>query len=114
MALRQNPQVGLARSVAQAAGQVPSELRSAYYPVLGANLTGAGALDGSRIAAGGLNNPVVYDRLGMGFTVSQMITAETAYSADTFALTTFWAWAGMATSTARGHTPAISRATQSR
>ena len=74
MALRQHPQIGLARSLAQAAGQVPAELRSAYFPVLGANLTGAGALDGSRIAAGGLNNPVVYDRLGMGFTVSQMIT----------------------------------------
>ena len=33
-----------------------------------------GADNGSRIAAGGLTNPAVYDRLGSGLTVSQLIT----------------------------------------
>jgi len=74
IALRQHPRVGQARSEAQAAGQVAAQLRSAYFPTVGANLTGAGALNDSRIAAGGLNNPLVYDRLGVGFSVSQLIT----------------------------------------
>src|SRR5581483_10317138 len=35
---------------------------------------GADAMDGSRIAAGGLNNPVIYDRFATGFTVNQLLT----------------------------------------
>ncbi len=33
-----------------------------------------GADNGSRIAAGGLTNPVIYDRLGSGLTISQLVT----------------------------------------
>lgn len=74
VALRRHPRVGVARSVAEAAGEVPSELRSAYFPIVGASVTGAGAMNNSRIGAGGLNNPLVYDRLGAGVTVSQLVT----------------------------------------
>jgi len=74
IALRNNPRIGSAAFTAQAAGQVPAELRSAYMPQVFGSVTGAGASDGTRIAAGGLNNPVIYDRLASGVTVSQMIT----------------------------------------
>ena len=37
-------------------------------------MTGVGADTGSRIAAGSLNNPVIYNRLGTGITVNQLIT----------------------------------------
>ena len=37
-------------------------------------MTGVGADNGSRLAAGGLNNPVVYNRLGTGLSIGQMIT----------------------------------------
>jgi outer membrane protein len=74
IALQANPRVGAARFSAMAAGQVPAEYRANYLPQFFGNITGAGASDGSRIAAGGLNNPVIYDRLASGLTVSQMIT----------------------------------------
>src|SRR5205085_3170613 len=42
-------------------------------PVASASLTGAGSLDDSRVAAGALNNPVIYSRLATGVTVSQLV-----------------------------------------
>src|SRR5206468_4636023 len=45
-----------------------------YAPSLQGNLTGVGADNGSRLAAGGLNNPVIYNRVGTGLSVGQMIT----------------------------------------
>ena len=74
IALQEHPAITSARLTAQAAGQVPAQYRSNYFPQLFGSVTGAGASDGSRIAAGSLNNPVIYDRLATGFTVSQMIT----------------------------------------
>jgi outer membrane protein len=59
---------------ASAAGQVPAELKANLEPTLSGSLTGVGADPGSRIAAGALNNPVVYNRLGSGLSVSQLIT----------------------------------------
>ncbi len=38
------------------------------------NVTGADAKDGSRIAAGGLNNPIILDRVAAGVSVSQLLT----------------------------------------
>ena len=37
-------------------------------------MTGVGASDGSRIAAGALNNPIIYDRFASGIGVSQLVT----------------------------------------
>ena len=37
-------------------------------------MTGAEAQDGSRIAAGGLNNPIILDRVAAGLSVSQLVT----------------------------------------
>jgi outer membrane protein len=43
-------------------------------PNLFSSFTGASALDNSRIAAGGLNNPVIYDRVAGGLSVGQLLT----------------------------------------
>jgi outer membrane protein len=74
LAIQNNPAFSAARFTAAAAAQVPIEYRSAYQPTAFGSVTGVGADNGSRLAAGGLNNPVVYDRLGTGLTVSQMVT----------------------------------------
>src|SRR5437870_1260143 len=74
LALQNNPQAAAAQFTAAAAYQVPNQYRAAFQPNMFGSLTGVGADNGSRLAAGGLNNPVVYDRLGSGLTVSQMIT----------------------------------------
>jgi len=74
LAVQNNPRLTAAQLTAAAAAQVPKEYRAAYEPTVFGSLTGVGADNGSRLAAGGLNNPVVYDRLGSGMTVAQMVT----------------------------------------
>lgn len=74
IALKSNPQITVARLNALASHQVTRETRSALLPTATVNLTGVEAEEGSRIAAGGLNNPVIYDRSAAGTTVSQLIT----------------------------------------
>jgi outer membrane protein len=49
-------------------------VRSNLYPTSLGSVTGAGALNNSRIAAGALSNSIIYDRLATGFTVGQTIT----------------------------------------
>jgi outer membrane protein len=74
LALQNNPQISAARYTAAAAYQVPNEYRANYQPSLVGNFTSVGADNGSRLAAGGLNNPIVYNRVGSGLAVSQLIT----------------------------------------
>lgn len=74
LAIQNNPQFAVARLNAAAAYQVPLEYRAGFAPFLAGSVTGVGADSGSRLAAGGLNNPVVYNRLASGLTVSQMVT----------------------------------------
>ncbi|HEV2178188.1 MAG TPA: TolC family protein [Terriglobia bacterium] len=74
IAARNHPQLGAARFAAQAASQVVTETQSAYYPFAYGSLTGAGALPNSRIAAGALNNPIIYNRYSDGVAVNQLIT----------------------------------------
>src|SRR5689334_9315773 len=74
LAGQNSPRVAAARYTAAAANEVTKEYRSAYQPTAFASLTGVGADNGSRLAAGSLNNPVVYNRLGSGLTLSQLIT----------------------------------------
>jgi len=59
---------------ARAANEVVRETRSAYFPTAFGSVTGADAENGSRIAAGGLNNPIIYDRFATGVTVGQLLT----------------------------------------
>lgn len=74
MAVRSHPSLGAARSAAAAASEIVTETRSAYFPVAFGSLTGGAALPNSRIAAGALNNPVIYNRYSDGLTVGQLIT----------------------------------------
>jgi outer membrane protein len=74
LAIQNNPQFSAARYNAAAAYQVAPQYKAAYEPNFSGTLTSVGADNGSRLAAGGLNNPVVYSRFGSGLTVGQMIT----------------------------------------
>src|SRR5581483_208576 len=74
IALQNNPQFSAARLTAAAAYQVPTEIKAVIEPQFVGNLTGVGADSGSRLAAGALNNPIVYDRIGSGMSISQLIT----------------------------------------
>ncbi|HLY63047.1 MAG TPA: TolC family protein [Terriglobia bacterium] len=73
-AVSHHPQISSVRYSALAAGQATREQQSAYYPFAFGNLTGAGADPNSRLAAGGLNNPIIYNRYANGVTVGQFIT----------------------------------------
>jgi outer membrane protein len=74
LAVKNNPHLAAATLVAAAASQVPAEYRSAYFPTLFASATGVDAENGTRLAAGGLTNPIVYDHIAGGVTVNQMVT----------------------------------------
>ena len=74
MAIAHNPNISVARLIALAQAQVTREVRSAELPTVQGALTAAGAHENSRITAGLLNNPSVYDRAAGGLTVSQLIT----------------------------------------
>ncbi|HZR22719.1 MAG TPA: TolC family protein [Vicinamibacterales bacterium] len=73
-AIDSNPTVRAGRYSALAATEGIREARSAYFPTSFGSFTGAGATDGTRIAAGGLNNPTILDRFAAGFGVSQLLT----------------------------------------
>lgn len=74
LALRTHPAIQSSQFTAQAATQVITETRSVELPTLFGSVTGVGALNGSRISAGALNNPVIYDRFAFGATISQFVT----------------------------------------
>lgn len=74
IAIRNHPRVQAAVSLAMAAREQTVEARSAYYPTARGSLTGVEAEHNSRIAAGGLNNPIIYDRYANGFEVSEIVT----------------------------------------
>jgi outer membrane protein len=73
-ALANHPRVLGAEAIASAASAVKTETQSARYPTIFGSLTAVDALSNSRIAAGGLNNPIIYDRYSNGVTVSQLVT----------------------------------------
>jgi len=74
MALRNNPNISVARLLALAQAQVTREARSAELPAAVSSLTAVGSHPDSRITAGALNNPSIFDRAAGGLTVSQLIT----------------------------------------
>jgi outer membrane protein len=73
-ALQNHPQVLAGQYAAQAGAEATREARSAFFPTAYGSVTGAEAQDGSRIAAGGLNNPIILDRAAAGVAVSQLLT----------------------------------------
>jgi outer membrane protein len=73
-ALKNHPQIQAAQYTSAAATELVREARSAYFPTAVLSFTGAQAQNGSRIAAGGLNNPVIYDRFASGVNIGQLLT----------------------------------------
>ena len=75
LALQNHPQIAEANYRALAAQEVVKETRAGYFPNanLYADAVGANSED-TRILAGGLNNPSVYDRAAGGLEVNQLIT----------------------------------------
>jgi outer membrane protein len=74
IAIQNHPQIQAAQDRAAAAGQMVRQTRSAYYPTANGSLSGAYAEHASRIAAGGLNNSIIYDRYANGVMVNQLVT----------------------------------------
>lgn len=74
VALKNHPRLQEAKLSAAVAGEVVTEVRSAYYPTISANFTGVMAEADSRIAAGALNNPIIYDRYSNGLELDQLVT----------------------------------------
>ena len=74
LALQNNPLIMAVKLNADAAYLVPVEYKASYLPTLFGSVTGVGADTGTRLAAGGLNNPVVYNRIGTGVSISQLLT----------------------------------------
>jgi outer membrane protein len=74
MAIQNHPRIQSSESLATAASAQVREARAAYYPTAAASLTGVEAENNSRIAAGGLNNSIIYDRYSNGLSVSQLVT----------------------------------------
>jgi outer membrane protein len=74
LAVKNNPDVSAALLFAAAANQVTIETKAADYPTAYASVTGAGAIHSSNLSAGGLTNSSVNNRVGSGFTATQLIT----------------------------------------
>lgn len=74
IAIKNNPQIAVGRLTALASQQVTREVRSNLWPRATGDITGVDAESGTRITAGALNNPVIYERAAAGLVVSQLIT----------------------------------------
>lgn len=74
IAIEHNPNISIARLLALVQEQVSRETRSIEMPTATGNLTAVDAHDNSRITAGMINNPSIFDRAAGGLTVSQLIT----------------------------------------
>jgi outer membrane protein len=74
IALKNNPQITVGRLRALVAEQYVRESRAALLPNAYLSLTAVDANPGSRIAAGFLNNPILFPRAAEGASVSQLVT----------------------------------------
>ena len=74
-ALRNHPAYAAAQLRELLAKEALKETQSAYFPTANAYVDAVDtAWDNTRILAGGINNPSVYDRVGEGVAVTQLIT----------------------------------------
>ncbi len=74
IAIRNNPNITVARLLALAQAQVTRETRSAEFPTIAGALTAVDAHNNTRITAGGLDDPAIFDRAAGGLSVNQLIT----------------------------------------
>ena len=72
--LQNHPGITVAELRAVAARAATTVARSAYFPTVSLNGTAVGTGDANtRIAAGGLNNPLIYDRAAVGLSFTQVL-----------------------------------------
>ncbi len=74
LALKNHPQVLASQALSLRADKITTEARSAYYPALNGEVTGAQANVNSRLGAGLINAPALFNHFGTGLTLSQLIT----------------------------------------
>ena len=74
IALQNHPQIQAAAQLATAASAQVKEVQASYFPLANGSLTGAKAETNSRIAAGFLNSPSVFDKFADGVSVAQFLT----------------------------------------
>ena len=75
LALKNHPQIAAANYRALAAQEAVVETRAGFFPSVNLYGTAVGANEeGTRIMAGGLNNPSVFDRAAGGLEASQLLT----------------------------------------
>lgn len=74
MALKNHPRVLASQALSLAANQITREARSAYYPTVNGEVTGAQANLSARLGAGALNDPRLFNHFGTGLSLSQLIT----------------------------------------
>lgn len=73
-AVKNHPQVLAAEATSLRADRITVETKSAYYPSLNVEITGAQANEDARLGAGVLNDPRLFTHFGSGLTLSQLIT----------------------------------------
>jgi outer membrane protein len=74
LALKNHPQVLASQALSLRADKITTEARAAYYPALNGEVTGAQANVNSRLGAGLINTPALFNHFGTGLTLSQLIT----------------------------------------
>jgi outer membrane protein len=74
LALKNNPQITIGKLRALVAHQYVREARSALLPTASLSLTAVDSNPGSRLAAGFLNNPILFPRAAAGASVNQLIS----------------------------------------
>jgi outer membrane protein len=76
IALTQHPRISVANLTALAAKESTRQARSAFFPNVFGSVTAVGNTDpnDTRLGAGALNNPIIYEREANGVTISQLIT----------------------------------------
>lgn len=74
IAIQNHPQIQAAASLASVAEAQVTQAKSTYYPLVYGSASGSLAENDTRIGAGGLTSPRVFDRYGNGLAVSQLVT----------------------------------------
>lgn len=74
LALKNHPQILASQAMYLRDDQITTQMRAAYYPTLNGEMTGAQASLNSRLGAGVLNDPRLFNHFGSGLELSQLIT----------------------------------------
>jgi outer membrane protein len=74
LALKNNPEITIGKLRALVAHQYAREARAAFLPNAYLSVTAVDSNPGSRLSAGGLNNPILFPRAAAGATVGQLVT----------------------------------------